>query len=160
MFFHRLWASYESGFGDLDGNHWLGLTYLARLSNAAPIELIVEIQDLNNDKWYFARYATLNVSGSADGYRFNVSGFSGSTSDELGSGYGRITVNGMRFSTYDMDNDNKVGGNCAETSATGWWLNDCYRVNLNLPYGSILFKWPQHRGFPIKSTVMKIRQRA
>lgn len=41
--------------------------------------------------------------------------------------------NGMRFSTYDNDNDN-FEGNCAEQDGSGWWMNRCHAGHLNGKY--------------------------
>jgi len=32
----------------------------------------------------------------------------------------------MSFTTYDRDNDEKIGANCASTRYGGWWYNACY----------------------------------
>jgi len=29
------------------------------------------------------------------------------------------------FTTFDWDNDNDSGGNCAENGVGGWWYNKC-----------------------------------
>ena len=41
------------------------------------------------------------------------------------------THNGSNFSTKDRNND-PSGFNCAVTSNSGWWYNECYYVNLNI----------------------------
>ena len=48
---------------------------------------------------------------------------------------------GMKFSTYDRDND--FGGNCARDYRGGWWYNSCYDANLNGQYhqGSSITQW-------------------
>ena len=47
--------------------------------------------------------------------------------------------NGLKFSTYDLDQD-EFRGNCASSYGCGWWYSGpgatCYRVNLNGGYSS------------------------
>jgi Fibrinogen beta and gamma chains, C-terminal globular domain len=40
----------------------------------------------------------------------------------------RYNHNGMKFSTYDVDNDLRSWENCAENRGGGWWYHDCYWV--------------------------------
>ncbi|XP_060657963.1 ficolin-2-like [Drosophila nasuta] len=41
----------------------------------------------------------------------------------------RYFIDGMKFTTYDRDNDNEGSANCAADFGFGWWYNDC-----NCPY--------------------------
>lgn len=43
---------------------------------------------------------------------------------------------GMKFSTFDMDNDLEYFTNCASDSSGGWWFNACYNAYLNGPWFS------------------------
>ena len=45
------------------------------------------------------------------------------------------TVNGMKFSTKDQDNDRK-SGHCASEWKGGWWFNSCHYTFLNGLYQS------------------------
>lgn len=61
-----------------------------------------------------------------------MSGYSGDAGDSLqyegdwGDGrFGKYYHNGMKFSTYDQDND-MAPDNCAATRVGGWWYNACF----------------------------------
>ena len=43
---------------------------------------------------------------------------------------------GMKFSTYDRDNDNINEFHCADEDVSGWWFNACSAANLNGHYYS------------------------
>lgn len=57
---------------------------------------------------------------------------------------------GMFFSTYDNDNDNR-DYNCGSRWRGGWWYNACHRANLNGDYGNTKFgegiNWYYWKGF-------------
>lgn len=82
-----------------------------------------------NGRKYYAIYDLFRVSNEADGYRLQVNGYHGTSGDSLTSI--RDNHNGMRFSTYDRDNDRRIYNNCAMHFKGGWWFSDCYDSNLN-----------------------------
>ena len=68
------------------------------------------------------------VVGDADTeYTLHVSGFTGDCSNSF------AYSNGMRFTTFDNDND-LWSGNCALLYPSGWWHNKCHNANLNGRY--------------------------
>ncbi|MCG8626340.1 MAG: hypothetical protein MJE68_30620 [Proteobacteria bacterium] len=54
--FYRPWADYLKGFGDLNGEFWLGLASIHRLTLAANTTLRVDLSDFEGEK----RYANYN----------------------------------------------------------------------------------------------------
>ena len=94
-------VEYAAGFGDLTGNHWLGLDHLARLTAAGPVQMHLEVEYFNNITLY-ALYNSFHVSNSSDEYRLTISGYSGTAPDQF------ISLNNRNFSTLDHDNDERV----------------------------------------------------
>ncbi|XP_028408748.1 fibrinogen C domain-containing protein 1-A-like isoform X2 [Dendronephthya gigantea] len=124
--FYRGWHDYKNGFGDLDGNFWLGLDKIHRLSKSEQNALRVDLMDFTYDLAY-AKYGFFSVASESDSYRLNVGSYSGNAGDSLGY------HNSMRFSTYDQDNDNEPGS-CATHNKGGWWYNACQYAHLNGRY--------------------------
>ena len=52
------------------------------------------------------------------------------------------SLNGMKFTTKDRDNDKYGAGNCAVSgpngkNSNGWWFNNCATMQLNQKYNKI-----------------------
>ncbi len=120
--FYRGWDEYKRGFGDLNGNFWLGLDNIHRLT-AAETSLRIDMKDLQGSVG-FAKYNKFKVGSEQSKYKLEVAGFSGNEGDSLSK------QNNMFFSTKDRDND-KWGSNCATSYKGGWWYNRCHLTNLN-----------------------------
>ena len=119
----RNWQDFVSGFGDLEGNLWLGLDNIHRLTAAGPVELHIELEDFSNVITY-AAYQNFQISDVTDFYRLSVAGHSGSSPDKLSYS------DNHQFSTYDQDNDSP-SWSCAQRYSCGWWFHFCSRINLN-----------------------------
>lgn len=129
--FRRNWTEYVQGFGDLEGDHWLGLDKIHRLTHGGSQ---IHFSLLSHDFMFnYSFYPSFTVHDVMSGYRMNVDpyGYEG-TEPELLSYH-----NDMRFSTYDRDND-QYSGSCSENygGGSGWWFRSCYRLGvLNGEYG-------------------------
>ncbi|XP_039644771.1 microfibril-associated glycoprotein 4-like isoform X2 [Perca fluviatilis] len=124
--FIRGWDQYKTGFGNPAGEYWLGLDNIHYLTNNKTSELLVDMEDFEGNKT-FARYSSFSV-GAGDGFVLSVSGFiNGGAGDSLSY------HNGMKFSTFDKDQDNS-GGNCASSHMGAFWYNDCHKTNPNGVY--------------------------
>ena len=105
--FYLPWNNYVNGFGNICGEFFLGLEKIHRLTQKSNSELRVELEEWSGSKSY-AKYSSFAVGNSASKYPLTVSGYSGNAGDSMSY------HNGMKFSTYDQDND-VWDGNCAQT---------------------------------------------
>ena len=113
---NRVWQDCKRGFGDLTGSFWLGLQNLHELT-ARPATLRVELEDFEGNKRY-AEYEQFSISGEENGYKLNISGFSGDAGDSLSY------HNGMKFSTVDKDQDTSKS-HCSQYYQGAWWYKRC-----------------------------------
>jgi ficolin len=75
--FYRGWQDYKNGFGDLNGNFWLGLDRIHRLTKSGQnVSLRVDLMDWTNDTVY-AKYGSFSVASESGNYKLNLSSFSG-----------------------------------------------------------------------------------
>ncbi|XP_056016657.1 ficolin-1-like isoform X2 [Ostrea edulis] len=93
------------------------------LTRTKDQELLIVLTSFSEN----AQYSTFYVGDEESKYNLTVSGYSGTTGDSLTS------HNGMRFSTYDNNNDK----NCARLFQGGWWYSDCGDSDLNRNYRNI-----------------------
>ena len=157
--FYRNWASYVDGFGDPEGEYWLGLKNIHCLTSRVKCtELKVCLADFAGEKRY-ANYTFFSVGNAGTKYRLDVGGYKGTAGDGF-AGY-----SGTPFSTYDQDNDS-WDQNCAVTYKGAWWYKACHVANLNGQYlsGSHAsfadgVDWQPFKGYhySLKYTSMKIR---
>ena len=142
--FTRNWEDYVNGFGDLDGEFWIGLNNIYQLTNQQEVELQISVW---NDVEYAItwNYQTFKISGPENKYRLTVGGGTGDGHDSL------AYHNGRYFSTYDRDNDVSSSTNCAGTYKGGWWYGSCRHSVLN---GQPLYWWGTYT-----NSVMMIRSK-
>ena len=154
--FYRGWSDYKNGFGDLNGEFWLGLDKIHRLTKQAQT-LRVDLMDFSGRRVH-ADYRKFQVSDESSKYSLTCTSYSGNASDSLSY------HNGMAFTTKGNDND-KYSKNCATFYKGAWWYNSCYQSNLNGLYlktansrndkGITWQNWQQ--SIPLKFTEMKLR---
>lgn len=129
--FYRDWKEYKNGFGELLNEFWLGNENIFTLSFSAVYphgsELRIDMEDFKNNL-YYEKYSRFQVENELLKYQLHVSSPSGTAGD---GGFGMTYHSGMKFTTYDRDNDGDDGKNCAEEFKGGWWYNACGRALLN-----------------------------
>ncbi|XP_057714376.1 angiopoietin-related protein 1-like isoform X2 [Corythoichthys intestinalis] len=121
--FFRNWENYKSGFGNTDGEYWLGLEGIYKLGRQGDYKLQVELEDWM-DKKVYAQYSSFHLEPESEGYRLRLGTYRGNAGDSLSS------HNGKQFTTLDRDKD-AFSGNCAHFHKGGWWYNACGQANLN-----------------------------
>ena len=141
--FDRNWKAYRNGFGQLNGNSWLGLANIARLTNSAKSSILRIVIKHENEptKAYFAEYDYFEVLPEYLMYIIRVMDYNArstardglTSSDFPGQSY-LFSIDSMMFTTRDRDNDAKIDGNCATASSGGWWYNQCFLANLHGRY--------------------------
>lgn len=121
--FFRNWENYKRGFGNMNGEHWLGLVNIYNLAKQGDYKLMVELEDWTGKKVY-AEYSSFRLEPENEGYRLRLGTYQGNAGDSLSS------HNGKQFTTLDRDKDT-FSGNCAHFHKGGWWYNACGQTNLN-----------------------------
>jgi len=155
--FYRGWDDYKRGFGNLNGEFWLGLDKIHRLTKQRS-RLRVDLEDTTG-KTAYAEYDFFGVASENSKYKLSLGTYSGTAGDSLS--YHR----GSAFSTKDRDND-KNSGNCASSCKGAWWFNNCLYSDLNgvylhgqhsSPYtGVVWHHWKGH-SYSAKRAEMKIK---
>ncbi|XP_026840587.1 fibrinogen-like protein 1 [Drosophila persimilis] len=126
--FYRNWDQYRKGFGKLNGEFFIGLEKLHRLTSSQPHELYISFRRFNGESSY-AHYDDFVIGSEEEGYELKLLGhYQGNSSDAL------RTHDKMKFSTFDRDNDEFTHMNCAEYHHGAWWYDFCSRSNLNGKY--------------------------
>ncbi|XP_031566447.1 myosin light chain kinase, smooth muscle-like [Actinia tenebrosa] len=124
--FYHGWQQYKTGFGNPNGEFWLGNDHIHRLTKRTALMLRIELEDWNAVK-YFAKYGSFSIGPESDKYKLKVGSYSGDAGDSM------KYHNNMFFTTKDQDND-KNSNNCASQYTGAWWYGACYDSNLNGKY--------------------------
>ena len=117
--FYRNWTEYVEGFGNLNGEFFIGLEKLHALTTqGAPQELYIILEDFEGTRKY-AKYGLFKVDSEQTGYNLTIGSYTGNAGDKLSY------HNGRKFSTKDRDND-ESDNNCAVKYRGAWWYKSCY----------------------------------
>merc|ERR1719228_1993247 len=153
-FFTKNMAEYVAGFKD-NGDSWLGLEEMARMTQSGTWELEVSLEDWSGGVKK-ATYGDFKVGG-APRYELTATKYDfGSTLRDALKYH-----NGAAFSTIDQDQD-QHGGSCAQKyGGGGWWYRACYHASLNgrVEEGGVGgAKAATWFSFKVKESTMKIRK--
>lgn len=161
--FSRNWEEYKAGFGDLLTSYWIGNDIIHQLTKENSSSLYLNIDGKDGTTNYI-QYETFSISGEDDDYRLYIAGeTTGTLDDRIRYGTGTDNINGMKFSTFDKDNDLR-SDHCTDVMGVGgWWFNSCNDAYLNGQYPP--GKWDQpwvstfDQGSKISSTRMMIKRK-
>ncbi|TMW46103.1 hypothetical protein DOY81_008817 [Sarcophaga bullata] len=119
--FYRDWSEYKSGFGNMDGEFFIGLEKLHALTAALkPVELLIHLQDFD-DVVKYAKYDDFQVGNETENYKLiKVGSYTGNAGDSFSQHVG------YDFSTRDRDNDGSIA-NCAKVFKAAWWYRNCFQ---------------------------------
>uniref|UniRef100_A0A4Y0BJE1 Fibrinogen C-terminal domain-containing protein n=1 Tax=Anopheles funestus TaxID=62324 RepID=A0A4Y0BJE1_ANOFN len=156
--FYRNWADYKEGFGNLRGEHWLGLEKLYSILKTRQHELLIVMEDFDGVIAY-AHYDDFKIGDESEKYMIkSVGQYNGTAGDSFS-----YHKDGL-FTTFDQDND-KATYNCGQLYVGAWWLKSCYNSHLNGEYlhgksnrhaGIIWFKF-RGLSYSLKRTKMMIK---
>ncbi|XP_068711510.1 microfibril-associated glycoprotein 4-like isoform X2 [Montipora foliosa] len=121
--FYRGWEDYKQGFGNLNGEFWLGLDKIHRLTKLVNNTLRVDLEDTKGNTAY-AAYDMFAVTNETAKYQLSLGTYSGTAGDSLSRQRGAL------FSTKDSDNDS-WNRSCALHFKGAWWYEACHDSNLN-----------------------------
>ncbi|XP_063059733.1 microfibril-associated glycoprotein 4-like [Engraulis encrasicolus] len=159
--FYRRWDLYKQGFGDIKTEFWLGLDSIALLTMRKKNELRVDMEDWDDNEAY-AQYSSFSVDPEMLDYTLHLGPYlRGNAGDALKK------HNGMKFSTYDKDQDTHDENNCASHHMGGFWYANCNDANPNglyipdsaSPHNNVYVSWNSWKGptYSLKTITMKMR---
>ena len=76
--FYRPWNDYKRGFGNLNGEFWLGLDKINRLTVSGSYKLRVDLEDVPG-KTAFAEYSSFAVTSERTKYQLSLGSYSGTS---------------------------------------------------------------------------------
>jgi len=123
-YFDKSFREYQDGFS-ANGESWLGLDELHRLTSEASFGLKIVLTDFGG-KRYTAFYDNFKI-GPGESYSLSVGGFN-ATLSTLGDSMKHN--NGQNFSTRDRDQYRWSDYHCAKRLTGGWWYAWCTNVHI------------------------------
>ena len=142
--FDRVWADYKKGFGDLNGDFWLGLDNMHRLTNQKTLTYMLRVT-----RW--SRYGNTNIPFVRDYDSVKIANENSKYYITLGTARGYTFVSYMDnfgskyFSTKDKDNTSSsykryaCASSYSSSRGGGWWFGSysnyyCGSFNPNARY--------------------------
>ena len=122
-----------NGFGDVDGNYWMGLEEMHQLTTTHDVSLFVDIETFEGEP-FTMKLEEFSVGDETTNYRMHYSGYSQS-SDRIRGEVFPSRYNDMMFTTRDRDNDDRYNNCASDFFRGGWWYSEgCTYINLNGDY--------------------------
>ncbi|XP_059219009.1 ryncolin-4 [Stomoxys calcitrans] len=155
--FFRTWSQYREGFGEIEGEYFLGMDKLHALTNFDGRQEMMILFERNDATTSYAKYSSFAVGNNTESFELKrVGRYTGTAGDSL-----QAHVGG-KFSTMDKDNGN-TNPNMAITYSSAWWYKNNRVSDLNGLFGKTdttgLFWTGFHLGGKyIKTVKMMIRR--
>ncbi|XP_048351852.1 angiopoietin-related protein 3 isoform X3 [Sphaerodactylus townsendi] len=159
--FNQTWESYINGFGNLEGEFWLGLHKIHSIVDQAHYILRAELEDWKANKHYIEY--TLIMGGPETDYTARLAKVTGNIPSALPE------QKEVKFSIKDNGKNTEENSDCPENYSGGWWHNECEEINLNGKYTMPTSKgklerrkrglyWKPHKGrsYLLKSTKLML----
>ena len=121
--FHKNWASYKNGFGDSEGEFWIGNDVMHMMTTEEENMLRIHLSAFDDDEINLD-YTSFSVGNESAFYNLHLGLPTGTAANTPASNSLRYH-NNHPFSTFDRKND-AFEQNCAATYKGGWWFNGCY----------------------------------
>lgn len=120
--FERTWNEYKNGFGNPNGDFWLGNEYVHRLTTGFYCTLRIELKDFAGNS-ASSEHTVVTIGDETSKYTLSLEGLYTGTEGNAMSAHAS-----MKFTTSDSDNDINAGSNCATLHRGGFWYNkDCIK---------------------------------
>ena len=149
--FNRSWADYKNGFGDVNGEYWLGNEFVHQYTKMHQTEMIMEAVGFDGTK-KSNKLQKLTLSNESTNYVFEY--------DTCHGGCDIAYSKGKKFTTSDQ-----ADSSCAVNYHGGWWFDGCFWIYLNGRYSTKQWLTKQASGIhwdnpweAMKETRMLIRQ--
>ncbi|XP_066910641.1 ryncolin-1-like [Clytia hemisphaerica] len=128
--FQRTWEEYREGFGDINREFRMGNELINRVTNSGAKYYIFVWAKTFDGNITVSKYGSFYIEEESNDYRIHfddklLEGFASFGGD---NGNNDKNVNGMGFSTLEIDNDGR-SGNCAGKHGPSWY-NDCSRLHV------------------------------
>ena len=125
--FNRTWDEYKNGFGDLNGEFWLGLEKLYVITNQPYVNYLLRFEIRSSSgAVYFNEHNNFYIGDESDQYAVKSIGM------EIGHNFNSYIFVGYTFYTPDKDNSPKCG-----SQHNGFWYRgsecDYTHINSNVP---------------------------
>ena len=155
-------GNYVSGFGQLDGEFWLNLNNIHRLTMLSGVNttLRVDMDDFDGNS-RFAKYSTFQILNADADYLMIVSGYSGDAGDSLASSDGqpfRVFSRSLRGAWWRNSTDVRGLESAVSRNESHFAnLNGLYQNQFSFAEGVYWSSW-RGTSYSLKFTEMKLRR--
>ena len=144
--FDRDWDDYVNGFGEEDGNYWMGLEEIHQLTTTHDVGLDIDVETYEGEP-FTLKLQKFSIGDTTTNYAWNISGYSQS-SDRVRRPLFLAVDQDMMFTTRDRDHDRRHNNCASDLCRGGWWYRNCTHINPNGNYAGDVT--PNARGIVVE----------